>query len=175
MEDLGFINRKLDGSLHTCIESYWFPTPSLPFVSPPLGLLPKHDGDFCRIYHLSYPKGRLVNNNRQGGAGKTKFQKVVDLIFKAGGNCVVVGRDVNDAFREISHTKRRVSFRLSAAPFIFNPFSKGLHWLLAAYLYWVLCHYLDSFVVILSANITPGRIQLESNSYHWLTDLLGIP
>ncbi len=90
----------------------------------------------------------------------------ISAAFKAGRNCVVVRRDVNDAFREISPTKRRVSFCLSAAPFIFSPFSKGLHWLLAAYLCWVLCHYLNNFIAILSASITPGRIQLESNSYH---------
>ncbi len=28
MEDLGIINRKLDGNLHTCIKSQEFPTPS---------------------------------------------------------------------------------------------------------------------------------------------------
>ena len=78
------------------------------------------------MYHLSYPKGRLVNNNRPGGAGNSKFQEVLDLIFKAGRNCVVVERDINDAFREINPTKRRVSFFLSAAPFIFNHLAKDL-------------------------------------------------
>ncbi len=50
-----------------------------------------------------------------------------------------------------------------------------VHLLLAAYLYWVLCHYLNDFIAILSDNITTGRIQLESNSYNWLPDLLVIP
>jgi len=32
-------------------------------VTSPLGLVPKANGGFCRIYNLSLPKGSLVNNS----------------------------------------------------------------------------------------------------------------
>ena len=128
MEDPRIINRKLDENLHTCIISYQFPTTSHRLFLHRWAYSQNMMKIFVEstISRKSYPKGRWVNNNRPGGAGNTKFQEVLDLIFKAGRNCVVFGRDINDAFREINPTKRRVSFCLSAAPFIFNPFSKGL-------------------------------------------------
>ena len=36
--------------------------PAPPFISSPLGLVPKHDGGFRKIHHLSYPSGDSVND-----------------------------------------------------------------------------------------------------------------
>src|ERR1700729_4438198 len=36
--------------------------PVSPFISSPLGLVPKHDGGFRRIQHLSFPTGNSVND-----------------------------------------------------------------------------------------------------------------
>lgn len=33
------------------------------FISSPVGLVPKSSGGFCRIHHLSHPKGMSVNCN----------------------------------------------------------------------------------------------------------------
>ena len=38
------------------------PQPSYLFISSPLGLVPKSDGGWRRIYDLSFPKGKSVNN-----------------------------------------------------------------------------------------------------------------
>ena len=37
--------------------------PAPPSISPPLGLIPKHNGGFQKVYHLSYPNGDPVNDN----------------------------------------------------------------------------------------------------------------
>lgn len=37
-------------------------SPITPFLSSPLGLVPKHDGRLRKIHHLSYSGGRSVNN-----------------------------------------------------------------------------------------------------------------
>lgn len=67
-------------------------------------------------------------------------------------------------------------FSLCTAPFIFNLFSKGLHWLLVSFLRWILCHYLDNFIAIFSVKVaTLSRIRAETKAYIWLTELLGIP
>ncbi len=44
-----------------------------------------------------------------------------------------------------------LSFGLATAPFIFNLFAEALHWLIASFLQWVLCYYLDNFVAIFKA------------------------
>ena len=35
---------------------------TLPFISSPLGFVPKPDGSWRRIHHLSYPAGKLTND-----------------------------------------------------------------------------------------------------------------
>ncbi len=67
-----------------------------------------------------------------------------------------------------------MSFGLSTAPFIFNFFGKGLHWILASYLCWILVHYLDNFVSVFSASQVK-QIRQARNAYNWVIDLLGIP
>ncbi len=67
---------------------------------------------------------------------------------------MVVGRDVNDAFREISPTRGVSHFACLRCRLYSTYIAKDLHWLLVAYLCWVQCHYLENFIAILSANIT---------------------
>lgn len=73
-----------------------------PFISSPLGLVPKHNGGFCRIRHLSYPLGQSVNNDIPEGVGElryTRFQEVLKLVVQTGGGAVIIKKDVEDAFR----------------------------------------------------------------------------
>ncbi len=67
------------------------------------------------------------------------------------------------------------SFGLTTALFIFNLFAKVLHWIIASFLRWVLCHYLDNFLAIFRSDTSPERLVTEANAYIWLTDLLGLP
>ena len=58
---------------------------------------------------------------------------------------------------------------------IFNLFAEALHWIIASFLRWLLCHYLDDFVAIFRSDTSPERLVAEDNTYIWLTDLLGFP
>ncbi len=64
---------------------------------------------------------------------------------------------------------------MATALFIFNLFAEALYWIIASFLRWVLCHYLDNFVAIFRSDTSPKRLVAEANAYIWLTDLLGLP
>ncbi len=57
---------------------------------------------------------------------------------------------------------------------IFNLFAEALHWIIASFRRWLLCHYLDDFVAIFRLDNSPERLVAEANTYIWLTDLLGL-
>ena len=123
------------------------PNPTALFILSPLGLVPKHNEDFCRIHHLSHPKGCSVNDHILDGAGELRyirFQEVLDLILKAGRPFIVIKRDIKDAFQNVLIAPQHqwllgfmwrnkfykeicLSFSLAITPFSFNLFSKGLH------------------------------------------------
>ncbi len=122
----------------------------------------------------------------------TSFQQVLQLVINAGRHCVIMKRDVKDVFRNVPvapqhrwllgfRWERRyyketcLSFGLATALFIFNLFAEALHWIIASFLRWVLCHYLDSFVAIFRSDTSPERLVAEANAYIWFTDLLGLP
>lgn len=72
-----------DLALNRVIE---VPEPKPPFISAPLGLVPKQDSGFPRIPYLSYLKGISVNGNIPDRAGElqyAKFQEVLDLNLQA--------------------------------------------------------------------------------------------
>ncbi len=64
---------------------------------------------------------------------------------------------------------------MATAPFIFNLFAEAIHWIIAYFLRWVLCHYLDDFVAIFRSYTLLEKWVAEANAYIWLTDLLSIP
>lgn len=68
-----------------------------------------------------------------------------------------------------------LSFGLATAPFIFNLFAEALHWIIASFLRWVICHYLDDLVAIFEAGITQKKMLAKKEAYVQLTDLLGVP
>lgn len=170
--------------------------PSLPFISSPLGLVPKHDGGFWKIHHLSYPRGDSVNDHITQEAcslSYTSLQQVFKQIIAAGRFCVLIKRDVKDAFcniliappmqwllgflwREKYYQETCLPFGLSTAPFIFNLFAEAFHWILESYLGWTVDHYLDNFIAILPAQqATPAKLSEYNTQYVTLTDVLGIP
>lgn len=81
LDDLGVIDRELseDLILKQVLE---VPDPQSPFISSPLGLVPKHNSGFRRIHHLSHPKVTSANDNIPEKALRyAKFQEVLDLIL----------------------------------------------------------------------------------------------
>ena len=76
----------------------------LSFVSSPLGLVPKADGGFRRIHHLSAPPKGSINDGIPVHFGHLKYQsfeEAVQLLLRIGPGAVMVKRDLADAFRHI--------------------------------------------------------------------------
>ncbi len=166
-----------------------------PLICSPLGLVSKHDRGWRRIHHLSHPRGESVNDYIPDGAGEmryTRFQEVLQLVTNADWHFIILKKDVKDEFRNVPvapqyqwllgfirgrkfYKETCLSFGLATALFIFNLFAEALYLIIASYLGWVLCHYLDNFVAIFKVDISLKKLEREANAYIWLTDLLGLP
>ena len=71
------------------------------YIASPLGLVPKYNGGYRRIYDLSYLEGKLVNNfiPRQYSLLKyTTFDDALKAIILLGPNCFLVKKDLLDTF-----------------------------------------------------------------------------
>ena len=169
-----------------------------PAMVSPLGLVPKHDGGWRRIHDLSWPEGFSVNDSIPDEAVAiryTSLENIFDLVCQHGPGCYIIKRDIKEAFRNVplapsvrpllafewegtTYIECCLPFGLSTAPFIFNLFSEGLHWLLEAYLpFGSVAHYLDDFITVVNASAgnLPSVIATFDNVYIPLTDMLGIP
>jgi len=164
-----------------------------PVMSSPLGLVPKADGGWRRIHNLSSPSGRSVNDSIPIAFATLQYStvdQVLQHVIHAGRSCIIVKRDIKDAFRNIPlsieaqrlmgfswkgvvYFERCLSFGLRTAPFLFNLFAEGFHWILIQHIpNAALEHYLDDFIFILSdASILPQLLSV----YNQLSDELGIP
>ena len=74
---------------------------TFPLILSPLGFAPKSNSRFWQIYHLSFPHEISVNNFILEGSASLKyttFQEVLKLVFAAGHHCIIIKRDITDAF-----------------------------------------------------------------------------
>ncbi len=86
-----------------------------------------------------------------------RFQEVLQLVINAGRHCVIMKRDVKNAFKNVPvapqhrwllgvrwegryYKETCLSYSLATAPFIFNLISVALYWIIALFLRWVLYH-----------------------------------
>jgi ribonuclease HI len=172
-----------------------------PLFLSPIGLVPKHnmhglvDG-WRRIHHLSYPHGASVNDSiteEEATMSLLTVFEVFQLVADAGRFCVIMKKDIKNAFRNIPvsvvvqwllgftwggkyYTECCLPFGLRSAPFLFNLFAEAFHWILESHLSWTLGHYLDDFIrVIARSRATPKDLAAAHQDYIWLTDLLGVP
>jgi len=148
-----------------------FDLPAFYYVSP-LGAVEKvsagrHAG-WRRIHDLSYPAGRSVNDGISEGFGTLSYQTLDDAIHRIerrGRLTMLRKRDLKDAFRFIPispldhwlflfewkgsiYVDLFLPFGLRTAPFLFNLFGEGLHWILEWVFQRDLTHYLDDFLLI---------------------------
>lgn len=166
-------------------------------ICSPLGLVPKRDGGLRRIHDLSHPPHRSVNTYIDKSYGTLKYAQIEHILEKisaAGRNCVILKRDIKDAFRNVPiasqhqwllgfqwedqlYIERCLPFGLATAPFIFNLFAEGFHWILQSWLHWdLLDHYLDDFMFIIPTSPSiNATIQSANSDYVAITNLLGIP
>ena len=85
------------GQVIPVIQSYLF-------ILSFLGLLLKPNGGFCHIHHLSHPQGSLVNDFISKEASNlcyTSLTKVTVMILQAGYHCIIIKKDIKDAFLNI--------------------------------------------------------------------------
>ncbi|ODA75794.1 hypothetical protein RJ55_08682 [Drechmeria coniospora] len=145
-----------------------------PAIVSPLGLVPKHDGGWRRIHGLSWPESKSVNDGIASTVSAISYMTVdiiLDAVRRCGHGCFLVKRDIKDAFRIVpiaqsqrpllaftwenkSYLECCLPFGLSTAPFLFDLFSEGIHWLLLALFSAIsftieLFHYLDDFIAII--------------------------
>ena len=103
LKDPAIIEKKLQEDLASGrVSALKQPRPLFIFFS--LGLVPKHDGGWRRIYHLSRLFGESVNDyilDRAGEMRYSRFQEVLQLVTNAGWHCIILKRDVKDAFGNV--------------------------------------------------------------------------
>ena len=141
------------------------------FISSPLGLVPKSNGTWRRIHHLSHPEGSSVNEfipQEWGALEYPTFDDAVAKIRKQGKMCILVKRNFSDAFRHIPVAKsdwwllgfqwdkvywmeRFLPFGLRTSPFLFDLFAKGINWMCLQNQHDVL-HYLHYHICITLPN-----------------------
>ena len=172
-----------------------FPTPPLPnFRTSGLGLVPKHDGGWRIIYHLSAPTTHSINYFIDPLMYSLSYCSIDDaytIINKLGPGTLLSKIDLKDAFRLIPvrptdwnllgiHWQQNyyidtcLPFGLRSAPYLFNRFSSALHWILE-HNYGVqhLLHYLDDFFTVGPADSDVCEHSL--NAMLMLCNILNVP
>jgi hypothetical protein len=142
------------------------------YICSPLGLTPKSDGGWRRIHHLSHPPGRSVNDHiprEWGSLVYTQFDEAVSTVLRAGPHCLLVKRDLADAFRHIPvhpddwwllgfrwenafYQDLFLPFGLRTSPAIFDLFATALEWIARREVQMQHTqHYLDDFLMVIPA------------------------
>ena len=145
-----------------------FDFPPLPnFRSSGLGLVPKHDGGWRTIYHLSSPPGRSINDFIDPQTYTLSYCSVDDafaIVNLLGPGTLLSKIDLKNAFRLIpvhqadwnllgifwqgkDYIDTCLPFGLRSAPCIFNRLATAIHWILQNnYNVQFILHYLDDFL-----------------------------
>ena len=174
----------------------WHAHPQQPYICSPLGLVPKSDGGWRRIHHLSFPNSRLVNDSIPQEFGEieyTTFDAITNDIVITGRGIVILKRDIKDAFWIVLiaqldqhllgftwdgqyYAERALVFGLRTAPMLFNLFAEALHWILLSKIQFAkIHHYLDDFIFLLRKLEAKQCLTHLEADYQALTDDLGIP
>ena len=135
-----------------------------------LGTVPKHDGDWQIIYHLSAPPGISINDFIDPNSYTLSYCLVDDaynIINELDTGALLSKIDLKNAFRlipvrqsdwnllgihwkDIYYIDTSLPFGLRSAPFLFNQLADAIHWILQQqqqqYGVHHLLHYLDDFL-----------------------------
>jgi Reverse transcriptase (RNA-dependent DNA polymerase) len=145
-------------------------SPPLPnFRSSPLGLASRKRSSKLRlINHLSWPHGDSVNAgipDSEASIQYESFETALQVIRAYGPGSLLAKLDLKEAFHHIPvapsqwhllgfHWQSQfyhmivLTFGLRSAPYIFNLFAEGLHWIISRHLPGDVRHYLDDFLPI---------------------------
>ena len=148
-----------------------------PYQDPPLtnlqcagvGVVPKKDGSWRMIMHLSAPQQGSINEGIDKETYSLRYSNIDDatrLIAAVGKGCYLAKVDLKSAFRLLPvaqqdwellgihwkqqyYVDKQLPFGLRSAPFLFNELADALHWILFHnYNVSHMIHYLDDFLII---------------------------
>ncbi|PIL25565.1 hypothetical protein GSI_12373 [Ganoderma sinense ZZ0214-1] len=144
--------------------------PLTPFRSSPLGVVsrPRNPAKLRVINHLSWPQGSSVNDgipDSESSIIYEPFDSAVAEIRRLGRGTLLAKLDLKDAFRHIPVRQADwhllgctwagqlyysvvLVFGIKSAPYIFNLFAEGLHWIIQRHIPASLRHYLDDYLPI---------------------------
>jgi len=168
-----------------------FKTPPLPnFRCSPLRTSthkcnPKHHV----FNHYSWPHSSLVNDetpDSEGAIVYESFAQAVKALQEAGKGSLLAKLDLKDAYRHIPvrspdwnllgfHWRGQffypvvLMFGGKSAPYIFNLFAEGLHWIIQRHIPAAIRHYLDDFLSIFKMTVP----QTTANAAIQWTERLG--
>lgn len=172
-----------------------------PFTEPPwrnlrtsgIGVVPKKNGKWRAILHLSAPEGHSVNDHINKDEFSIHYSSVDDavaLLSQYGQDALMAKVDLKAAFRLIPvraadwihlgirwrdqfYVDTCLPFGLRSAPALFNHYAEALHWIMANRHGAQLLHYLDDFLLV----GPPGRDTCQEAMSRMLKvcDHLGIP
>lgn len=172
------VNKQLQAGRLTVLSA---PLPN-PYVCSSLGLVPKHDGGWRRIYDLFSPRNISVNDGIPRDRGALVYVAVDDAIaalIAQGCGAMLLKEDLADAFWHVSvaisdrwllgfqwdnvfYMEDYLPFGLRTAPFLFDIFAKVLHWMLVHLFNWrILLYYLDDFFTVLQSFTDPALYQQQ--------------
>ena len=173
-----------------------FSAPPLPNLQvSPIGLVPKKTPNQYRlIHHLSYPKGKSVNDfidHNFSTVHYASFDDAVAAVLLLGKGCLMAKTDIDNAFRlvpihPLDHDLLGFSFNnnfyydtclpmgSSSSCFIFECFSSGLQWIAQERLgIQHMVHILDDFLILGPANSSVCQLNLQR--FLQLCSSLGVP
>lgn len=145
-----------------------------PYHSPPfvnlrcsgLGVVPKKDGGWRLIYHLSAPTNQSINDYIDPTTYSLQYSTIDDAIkicHEVGKGALLAKVDLKNAFRLCPvrpddwhllgicwrgqfYVDKCLPFGLRSAPFLFNMVADSLEWILRYHFHQQYCfHYLDDF------------------------------
>ena len=174
----------------------WGPSAFPPFSNlhvSPVGLVPKADGGWRMITHLSFPPESSINShidNQFTSVKYTSFDQVIHAILTIGRGAFLGKMDIKSAFRLIPirpqdfhllgfyfednfYIDKCLPFGCSVSCNTFEKFSTFLEWLIRTITETqTIHHYLDDYIFISSTeNTTLGLM----SAFHSLCVRLGIP
>ena len=192
LENPQVVDMKLSKELAACRIVGPFTSPPFPsFRVSPLGVVPKKvQGDFRLIRHLSFPKGRSVNDGIAAEDTSVRYATIADairLIKLAGPGCFLAKTDIKSAFRIIPihpndypllgmkwrgrfYYDRCMPMGCSSSCKTFETFSTAVEWI-ARHKQKIdkILHLLDDFIRFILSYTMPNLFRSLSNLMqpHW--------
>ena len=169
-------------------------SPIYPLHCSGLGAIPKRNGKWRMVMHLSAPAGRSINDSIHPDEFSIYYSSVDDavaILLHLGKGALMAKIDLKSAFRMIPvhcsdwdllgmHWRRQyyvdtcLPFGLRSAPFLFNEYATAIEWIMTHnYQLHHLMHYLDDF--FLAAPPQSFCCQRDLDTFLQVASKLGVP